>query len=203
VLILTDNHGPWTLGCYGNLDNKTPHIDRLAGHGTLFTRAFASNAVCSPTRATLLTGLMPSQHGVHTYLAAGGAQIGPQAYNTVAEFETLPEVLVEAGYVAGLAGKWHLGDNLYPQDGFTYWVTKPHGHSLGFYDQEVIEHEQVRVEPTYLTDFWTDHAVRFLEQNNERPFFLFLAYNGPYGLGGANLNSEHRTFPEVLTFSAQ
>ncbi len=185
VLILTDNHGPWTLGCYGNPDIKTPNIDRLAEHGTLFTRAFASNAVCSPTRATLLTGLMPSQHGVHTYLAAGGAQIGPQAYNTLAEFDTLPSILVDAGYVAGLTGKWHLGDNLHPQEGFSYWVTKPQGHSLGFYDQEVIEHEQIRVEPEYLTDFWTNHAVRFLEQSYDRPFFLFLAYNGPYGLGSA------------------
>ena len=185
VLILTDNHSPWTLGCYGNPDIKTPNIDRLAEQGTLFTRAFANNAVCSPTRATLLTGLMPSQHGVHTYLGAGGAQIGPGAYNTLAEFDTLPSILTDAGYVAGLSGKWHLGDNLHPQAGFRYWVTKPHGHSLGFYDQEVIENEQIRVEPSYLTDFWSDHAVRFLEQNRDRPFFLFLAYNGPYGLGRA------------------
>ena len=67
VLIMTDNHGPWTLGCYGNPDIKTPHIDRLAEQGTLFTRAYANNAVCSPTRATVLTGLMPCQHGVHRY----------------------------------------------------------------------------------------------------------------------------------------
>lgn len=53
VLILTDNHGAWTLGCYGNRDIRTPHIDRLAQEGMLFTRCFASNAVCSPTRATL------------------------------------------------------------------------------------------------------------------------------------------------------
>ena len=62
VLIMTDNHGPWTLGCYGNEEIRTPHIDRLAQEGTMFSRAFANNAVCSPTRATWLTGLMPSQH---------------------------------------------------------------------------------------------------------------------------------------------
>jgi arylsulfatase A-like enzyme len=185
VLILTDNHGAWTLGCYGNPDVRTPHIDRLAREGMLFTRAFAVNAVCSPTRASLLTGLMPCQHGVHRYLAAGGAQIGPGAYNTIGEFASLPVILAQNGYVAGLTGKWHLGANLTPQSAFTYWVTKPHGGSAGFYDQEIIENGKVRVEPTYLTQFWTDHAIRFIEQNRRRPFFLFLTYNGPYGLGSS------------------
>jgi arylsulfatase A-like enzyme len=188
VLILTDNHSPWTLGCYGNRDIRTPNIDRLAGEGMLFERCYSSNAVCSPTRATLLTGLMPSQHGVHTYLGAGGAQVGPRAYSTIAEFRTLPEILAEAGYTCGLSGKWHLGDNLKPQEGFTYWITKPHGHTAEFYDQEVIEDGQIRKEPTYLTDLWTQHAVKFLEQNRDRPFFLYLAYNGPYGLGNLLLN---------------
>ncbi|MBM3738389.1 MAG: DUF4976 domain-containing protein [Acidobacteria bacterium] len=185
VLILTDNHGAWTLGCYGNREIRTPHIDRLAAEGTLFTRAYANNAVCSPTRASLLTGLMPSQHGVHTYFGAGGAQVGPQAYNAIAEFGTIPKMLTAAGYTAGLSGKWHLGGNMNPQEGFSYWVTKPHGHSLGFYDQEIIENGQIRTEPKYLTEFWTDHGVRFIEQNRTKPFFLMLAYNGPYGLGGA------------------
>ena len=185
ILILTDNHGAWTLGCYGNLDIRTPNIDRLASEGMLFNRAFANNPVCSPTRASLLTGLMPSQHGVHRYLGGDGAQIGPQAYNTLKEFATLPSILTESGYVAGLSGKWHLGGNLRPQEGFTYWITKPHGGSQGFYGQEVIEDEQIRNEPGYLTDLWTDHGIRFIKQNKDRPFFLFLAYNGPYGLGPA------------------
>jgi arylsulfatase A-like enzyme len=185
VMILTDNHGPWTLGCYGNPDIRTPHIDRLAAQGMLFTRAFANNAVCSPTRATLLTGLMPSQHGVHCYLGGGGAQVGPGAYCTIAEFSTLPKQLQQAGYVCGLSGKWHLGGNMQPQEGFTSWITKPHGGSAGFYDQEVIENQELRKEPRYLTELWTEHAVTFLEQNQQRPFFLLLAYNGPYGLGQA------------------
>src|SRR5690242_5458587 len=108
VLILTDNHGAWTLGCYGNRDIRTPNIDRLAREGILFTSCYSSNAVCSPTRATLLTGLMPSQHGVHTYLAAGEPQIGPNAYCTIREFITLPKILARSGYTCGLSGKWHL-----------------------------------------------------------------------------------------------
>lgn len=183
VLIMTDNHGAWSLGCYGNKDIKTPHIDTLATEGVLFSRCYANNAVCSPTRASFLTGLMPCQHGVHRYLGAGGAQIGPQAHYTLAEFDTLPSLLADAGYVCGLSGKWHLGDNLRPQKGFTLWITKPHGHSQGFYDQEVIEHGKIRTEPSYLTDLWTEHALQFIEQNQTKPFFLFLAYNGPYGLG--------------------
>jgi arylsulfatase A-like enzyme len=185
ILIMTDNHGAWSLGCYGNQDIKTPHIDRLAGEGVLFSHCYANNAVCSPTRASFLTGLMPCQHGVHRYLGAGRVQMGPKAYYTLAEFDTLPSLLADAGYVCGLSGKWHLGDNMRPQRGFTLWITKPHGHSKGFYDQEVIEDKKIRTEPRYLTDLWTDHAVQFIETNRTRPFFLFLAYNGPYGLGGA------------------
>jgi len=83
ILILTDNQGAWTLGCYGNSDLRTPHIDRLATEGMRFTRAFAPNAVCSPTRATLLTGLMPSQHGVHCFLDPK-YMMGSAAYDTLA-----------------------------------------------------------------------------------------------------------------------
>jgi arylsulfatase A-like enzyme len=191
VLILTDNQGAWTLGCYGNPDIRTPNIDRLAREGMLFERCFSSNAVCSPTRATLLTGLIPSQHGVHSYLTAGGAQIGPRAYSTIAEFQSLPEILSDAGYTCGLSGKWHLGDNLKPQQGFTYWVTMPHGHTRTFYDADVIDGDKIRKEPQYLTDFWTDHGVKFIEQNKDKPFFLYLAYNGPYGLGQSMLEPAH------------
>ncbi|MBM3890518.1 MAG: hypothetical protein FJ388_15505, partial [Verrucomicrobia bacterium] len=183
VFILTDNHGPWTLGCYGNPDIRTPHIDRLAKEGTLFTRAFAPNAVCSPTRATLLTGLMPSQHGVHCFLRAGGVQTGTNAYYTLREFRTLPKILSEAGYVCGMAGKWHLGANLQPHDGFTSWITMPRGDTRTMYGEEVIENGETRKEPTYLTDLWTRRGIEFVEKNKERPFFLYLPYNGPYGLG--------------------
>ena len=206
VLILTDNQGAWTLGCYGNPDIRTPNIDRLAREGMLFEHCYSSNAVCSPTRATLLTGLIPSQHGVHSYLTAGGAQIGPQAYSTIAEFRSLPEILAEAGYTCGLSGKWHLGDNLKPQEGFTYWVTMPHGHTTTFYNAEVIEDGKVRKEPRYLTDFWTDHGVKFIEQNKDKPFFLYLAYNGPYGLGGSmleparNRHAEYYADKELKSF---
>lgn len=183
VFILTDNQGAWTLGCYGNQDIRTPNIDRLAKGGLRFTRALSSNPVCSPTRATFLTGLIPSQHGVHSYLPAP-VMMGPKAYNTLDEFRSLGEVLRDNGYVCGLSGKWHLGDNLHPSEGFTTWTTKPDGHTVEFYDQAVIEDGQVRTEAGYTTDLWTRKGIEFIEQNQDRPFFLYLAYNGPYSLGG-------------------
>ncbi|TWU01249.1 PVC-type heme-binding CxxCH protein [Stieleria varia] len=210
VLILTDNHGAWTLGCYGNPEIRTPNIDRLASEGTLFTRAFASNPVCSPTRATMLTGLIPSQHGVHSFLRAGTLQTGPNARCTLDEFTSLPEILKAAGYNCGLVGKWHLGANESPQEGLDdYWITMPHGGTSTFYGAQVIENGKLRTEPEYLTDFWTRHAVRFIEQQAaepEQPFFLFLAYNGPYALSrlllrdGQNRHAEFYAQQPLLSF---
>jgi len=190
VFIMTDNQGAWTLGCYGNPDIRTPQIDRLASQGVRFSNAYCVNSVCSPSRATYLTGLIPSQHGVHCYL--GGekpdAQIGPDAYCTIDEFMSLPRILAESGHTCGLSGKWHLGDSLHPQTGFSYWFTKPRGHTQTFYDDEAIWDEQIYTEPRYYTDVITEHALDFLKQQRENPFFLYVCYNGPYGLG------EHMTY---------
>ena len=150
VLIVTDNHGAWALGCYGNPDIKTPNLDRMAAEGVRFTRAFANNPVCSPTRATLLSGLMPSQHGVHNYLNA--------QYNTLDEFDTLPEILGRAGYTCGIVGKWHLGPFDQPgQERFTSWVVKQGGHTVSFYKTLVIDEtgKKQQVE-SHITPFWTE-----------------------------------------------
>ncbi|MDB6024281.1 MAG: Sulfatase [Verrucomicrobiales bacterium] len=190
LFILTDNHGAWTLGCYGNKEIRTPNIDKIAAEGTLFTRAYCNNSVCSPSRATFLTGLLPSQHGVHTYIPEA-AQIGPKAYDVIKEFRTLPKILSESGYTCGLSGKWHLGDNLNPQETFSYWFTKKGGHTTTFYNDDMIWQGKLYKEPKYTTDAITDHAIDFLEQNQKKPFFLYLAYNGPYGLGKV-VNEEHQ-----------
>lgn len=195
IFILTDNLGAWSLGCYGNPDIQTPHIDRLAAQGVRFTRALSGNPVCSPTRATFLTGLIPSQHGVHSFLDPK-YMMGPEAYNTLSEFTSLGEILQGAGYECGLSGKWHLGANLTPSEGFTFWVTKPDGSTAEFYHQNIIENGAVRVEEGYTTDLWTRKGIEFLERNRERPFFLFLAYNGPYNLGPLMLNPARNRWAE-------
>lgn len=188
LLIVADNLGAWQLGCYGNSDIYSPNIDRLAEKGTRFTRAMSCNPVCSPTRASLFTGLIPSQHGVHHWLRDGDLQVGPEAKCVIEEFITLPEVLSDVGYYCGLVGKWHLGDNLHPQEGFEYWVTMPSGLTKTFYNVEVVEDGKIRKEPGYITEFWTKHAIHFLEraklrrERDNQPFYLHLAYNGPYSL---------------------
>jgi arylsulfatase A-like enzyme len=149
VMIMTDNQGAWTLGCYGNEDIRTPGIDALAARGVRFSNAYCVNSVCSPSRATWFTGLIPSQHGVHCFL--GGekpdAQMGTDAYCTIEEFENLPSALHRKGYACGLSGKWHLGDSLNPQLGFDYWFTKPKGGTSEFCDSEMIWQGEVYKDP--------------------------------------------------------
>lgn len=190
VFILTDNQGAWTLGCYGNKDIRTPNIDALAAGGLKFNHALSSNPVCSPTRATFLTGLMPSQHGVHSFLDPK-FMMGPEAYNTLDEFASLGEILRDQGYTCGLSGKWHLGANMKPSEGFSFWVTKPDGSTREFYDQDVIENGAVKKVAEYTTDYWTRRGIEFIESNKDEPFFLYLAYNGPYSLGNLMLNESH------------
>ena len=127
---------------------------------------------------------MPSQHGVHCCLAGGRLRSGPRPTARSRSSARCRRSSPRRATSAGSQGKWHLGDNLHPQEGFTYWVTKPHGGTSEFYASPVIENGEVRKEPSYATDFWTERGIEFIEQNKDRPFFLFLAYNGPYGLGG-------------------
>jgi len=103
LLILTDNQSPSLIGAYGNREIRTPNIDRLAAQGTLFTRAFATSGVCSPARATLLTGLIPSRTGVHNGLPENFAV--PE-YSAIEEFRNLPQTLADAGYVTG--SRWQV-----------------------------------------------------------------------------------------------
>ena len=180
ILILSDNQGSSLLGTYGNTEINTPNIDRLANEGIRFNNAFAVNGVCSPTRATLLTGLIPSQTGIHVALPS---DINVPGWSGIEEFRSLPQTLAEAGYDTGLVGKYHLGMPHTPQLGFRYWVTFPSGHTTTFYDQTVIDNGETYVVAEHLTDFWTEKAVDFLSgQNKDKPFFLYLAYNGPYNL---------------------
>jgi arylsulfatase A-like enzyme len=201
LLILTDNQSPSLLGAYGNREIRTPNIDRLAAEGTLFTRAFATSGVCSPARATLLTGLIPSRTGVHNGLPERFAVSG---YSAIEEFRNLPQTLADAGYVTGLVGKYHLGASEQPQLGFGTWVTFGGGHTESFVKQTVVDNGRtfdVAETGEHLTDFWTRRAVDFIgAQTTTQPFFLMLSYNGPYVLPPTVLdppNTRHAAWYEA------
>lgn len=201
LLILTDNQSPALLGAYGNAEIRTPNIDRLAAGGLLFTRAFATSGVCSPARATLLTGLIPSRNGVHNGLPE---RFAVPDYSAIEEFRNLPQTLADAGYATGLVGKYHLGDSGKPQLGFGTWVTFSGGHTESFVRQAVVDNGRafdVAETGEHLTDFWTRRAVDFIEaQSARRPFFLMLSYNGPYVLPPTVLdppNTRHAAWYEA------
>jgi arylsulfatase A-like enzyme len=182
IVIMTDNQSASLLGAYGNRQVRTPNIDRLARKGLLFNRAYAGSGVCSPARAILMTGLMPSQNGVHNALP-GGAIVAD--YSAIAEFRNLPQTLADAGYTNALIGKYHLGDDKKPQLGFSYWVTFHGGHTGDFHDEEINDNGvsfNIKASGEHMTDFWTRRAEDFLktQQGANKPFFLWLSYNGPY-----------------------
>jgi arylsulfatase A-like enzyme len=181
VLIVSDNQTSSLLGAYGNEDILTPNIDRLAAEGMRFDRAYAASGVCSPSRASLLTGLIPSQTGIHNGLPARFG--GIEDWAGITEFRNLPQTLADAGYNTGLVGKYHLGVAAEPQIGFQYWVTFPSGHTEAFFGINVIDNGETYHVPGHLTDFWSQKAAEFIaDQDEDTPFFLYVPYNGPYNL---------------------
>jgi arylsulfatase A-like enzyme len=184
VIVMVDNQSADALGCYGNAEARTPHIDRLAAEGTQFDQAYCPNALCSPGRASVLTGLLPSGHGVHSWLEDRLIGEWPPEWSAIDEFPTLPQLAHEAGYSTALIGKHHLGVPNVPQNGFEHWVALRRGHTLSFYDTPVIKDGVEISVAEHSVDFLTAEAVAYIEARAatpDVPFFLFLTYNGPYG----------------------
>lgn len=183
LLIMSDNQSADFMGTYGNDEVKTPAIDRLASQGKLFSRAFCVNAMCSPCRASVLTGLMPSAHGIHTWLDDSLADQWPARWNAIGEFDTLPGRLKASGYDTALIGKYHLGSAWQPPHAFDHWVTFPHGHTVSFYDNQMIVNDDRFVHAGHSVDFFASQTVDFIKgrHQQDRPFFCFVPFNGPYG----------------------
>ena len=182
VFILADNQSTEALAVYGNRDVETPNIDRLAAEGIRFDRVFAVNGLCSATRATLMSGLIPSGHGMHDAIPDPLLDRLPDDWNVVREYPTLPQILADSGYSTAMVGKWHLGQFMQPQIGYQYWVTFPYGHTLSFWDSQIIDNgESYSVKERHIVDVFTQKAVEFIEQQSEdKPFYLQLNYDGPY-----------------------
>ena len=117
VFVLTDDQGPWAAGCYGNPEIRTPNIDRMAATGTMFCNHFVATPVCSPSRATFLTGRVPSQHGIHEWINQGNC--APDSVEYLRDEVAYTDVLAANGYTCGISGKWHMGDSLHPSTAST------------------------------------------------------------------------------------
>lgn len=173
IFILADDQGCGDFGFSGNPRVKTPHIDKLVREGTLFT-SFHVSPVCSPTRASLLTGRHHQRTGVF------GVVTGNEYM--AADEVTVAELLQAEGYRTALVGKWHLGEN-YPlvphAQGFDEFFGFRDGSS-GYFNPVMERNGKEETTKGYLTDILTDEAIAFVERNAHTPFFLYLPYNAPH-----------------------
>ena len=182
LLFLTDDHGAWASGCYGNREIQTPTLDALAAEGTRFRHAFTPSPVCSPARACLLSGKLPSQVGIHDWLQEWEPAIGDRDW--LGNTRTLFDILSTAGYHCGLSGKWHLGQSHTSPRGAAYHFGLPgwQGNHNGAYDYA--RNGEIVTLDGNKSRHITDHAIDFLEAAPaNQPFFLnigYIATHSPY-----------------------
>ena len=189
LIILTDDQGTIDANCYGSTDLRTPNIDRLAATGVRFTQAYA-HTVCCPARAALMTGRHPQRGGVHHWTQ--GDLNGPDGINMALGEVTLAEALKPAGYRTALYGKWHLGahrdfgpkkqgfDEFFGiRDGFIDNYNHYFLHGSGFHDlYEGIK--PVKAPGKYFPELMVQRSLKFIMQNKDRPFLLYVPFNIPH-----------------------
>jgi arylsulfatase len=201
VVIFCDDLGYGDVGVFGAQGYATPNIDRLAADGIRFTRFYVAQAVCSASRAALLTGCYPNRIGIR------GA-LGPQANVGISDDETtLGEIAKQRGYATAAFGKWHLGHHpqfLPTRHGFDEYFGLPYSNDMwpfhpgflhlppeerkrrGFPDLPLFDGERVAIsavtpdDQRHLTTWYTEHAVDFIDRHHDRPFLLYLAHSMPH-----------------------
>ncbi|WP_339925004.1 sulfatase [uncultured Cyclobacterium sp.] len=189
VIIFTDDQGYGDVGIFGAKNISTPNLDQMAADGVQFTNFHVSNAVCSASRASLLTGCYSNRLGIF------GALSDKSKHGLSPDETTIAEVLKPKGYATGIVGKWHLGhlepflptkqgfDEFfglpYSNDMWPYHPERPEGYPpLPLYQNESII-DTLR-DQSLLTTWYTEKAVDFIDRNNEKPFFLYLAHSMPH-----------------------
>lgn len=195
LIILADDLGWADLSCYGSSFYETPHLDQLAKEGARFTQFYAASPVCSPTRASVLTGKYPNKTGITDWITgrqAGGKAkpyeklIGPEtAYQLQVKEKTIAQYALQNGYRTFFAGKWHLGEteNDWPES-FGFQTNKggwskgsPTGRINDSTGGFFVPYKNPRLsdgpQGEYLTDRLTNECLQFLDQQQEQPFFLF------------------------------
>lgn len=236
VILFADDLGYGELGCQGNSEVPTPHIDSIAANGVRFTDGYVAGPNCSPSRAGLLSGRIPTRFG-YEFNPTGAFNEKP-GFGLPASEVTIAETLQNAGYTTGLIGKWHQGgtadyhplrhgfDEFFgflheghyfvppPYRGVTTMLRRkalPHGQTGRWVgnkgliytdhmdgnepdydaDNPIIRGGQPIIETEYLTDALTREAVDFIDRHNDKPFFLYLAYNAVHSpLQGADAYME-------------
>ncbi len=165
VVILIDDLRWDEFGVAGHPYAETPNIDRLAAEGATFTNAFHAVPLCSPNRASLLTGQYPSRHGIIDNVARNRASH---------RLKTFPQALQTAGYETAFIGKWHMGNDPTPRPGFDSWAGLPgQGRII---DPVLFEGGKLGRVEGYVTDILTDRTIDFIARDRDRPFFVFLGH---------------------------
>ena len=191
VLIFCDDLGYGDLGCYGSTKNRTPRIDAMAKEGMRFTSFLSSSPVCTPSRASLLTGCYARRVGMHEDFTGHWVLIPRSRRGMHANEWTLPEMLKAKGYATACIGKWHLGDqlpHLPTAHGFDEYYGIPYSNDMAsarrgdpplplVQDTKVIE---APANQATLTKRYTREAIQFIERNKSKPFFLYLPHTFPH-----------------------
>ena len=169
LVILTDDQRWDAMGCAGNRLVRTPNMDRLAAEGVRFANVFVTTSLCSPSRASLLSGQYARQHRVLNNFT--------EYPNTLPSY---PRRLKDAGYETAYIGKWHMGeDNDERRPGFDHWFS--HRGQGNYFDTEFNDDGTRRKVPGYYTTVVTDHAIDWLRKPHDRPFLLILGQKAPHG----------------------
>jgi arylsulfatase A-like enzyme len=184
LLIVADDLGYADLGCYGGKEIRTPNLDRLAEQGVRLTDFYASAPICTPTRASLMTGCYPQRFGFDWVIRYDEKDRGLPSTGA-----SLPHLLRKRGYVTALFGKWHLGykarfaPNAHGFDEFFGFLAADldyFAHTDANGDPGLYTNSKLSGEKGYLTDLITNHALAFLKRSRSEPFFLEVAYNAPH-----------------------